>query len=122
MLQNDSKLKILIADDDYYNYLFIKILLKNDFITDWAKDGETALDMFAEKQYDLILVDYKMSRLSGADTTRIIRKSNPSIPIIAQTAYDLKQQELLSAGCNCVLIKPIRKNILFDALKSCLPG
>lgn len=120
MLQENSKFKILIADDDYYNYLFIKILLRSKYITDWAEDGKTALAMFSQNQYDLIIVDYKMPQLSGTDVTKIIRESNRTIPIIAQTAYDLKQRELLSAGCNCVLIKPIRKNILFDTLKEYL--
>lgn len=122
MLQKNSKFKILIADDDYYNYLFISILVKNNYNTDWAKDGETALELFFSNHYDLIMIDYKMPRLSGAEVTKIIRKSNPSIPIIAQTAYDLKQKELLSAGCNRVLIKPIRKNILLEALKEYFPG
>ena len=122
MLENNPKFKILIADDDYYNYLFIKILLKSDYISDWARDGETALSMFAENKYDMLFLDYKMPRMNGADVAKIIRESNRSIPIIAQTAYDLKQNELLSAGCNRVLIKPIRKNILFEVLDTYLPG
>lgn len=121
MLSENLKYKILIAEDDYYSYLFIKILLRSKYFIEWARDGQTALDLFAKNHYDLVIMDYRMPRISGIEATKAIRKSNSSVPIIAQTAYDIVQNQLISAGCNLVLIKPFKKIALYNAIKTYLP-
>lgn len=121
MNTESQKGKILVVEDNYSNYLFIKIVLQDLFFVEWAKDGESAIDLFSHENYNLILMDYKMPNISGIEVTQFIRKRNKTIPIIAQTGYDLMEKKLLSAGCNQVLIKPIKRSILLSAVKTYLP-
>lgn len=121
MNTESQKGKILVVEDNYSNYLFIKIVLQDLFFVEWAKDGESAIDLFSHESYNLILMDYKMPNISGIEVTQFIRKRNKTVPIIAQTGYDLMEKKLLAAGCNQVLIKPIKRSILLSAVKTYLP-
>ncbi|HEX5603892.1 MAG TPA: response regulator [Pyrinomonadaceae bacterium] len=76
-----------------------------------AEDGERAMNVAERSRPDLILLDIKMPRLDGLAVARLIR-SHPSlnkVPIVAVTGYGTPQQhrEVLRAGCNHCLVKPI---------------
>jgi PAS domain S-box-containing protein len=104
--------KILVAEDDPANFKFIESYLKNTRSTIlWAKDGEKLLEIFqSEPEVDLILMDLRMPGMNGMDATRIIRKTNPDIPVIAISAYAFAddREKSMQAGCNDFLAKPIR--------------
>lgn len=63
-----------------------------------------------------------MPGLNGIETTKVIRKFNKTIPIIAQTAYALSgdKEMALQAGCNDYIPKPIKKEKLFEILEKYL--
>ena len=116
--------KILIAEDDSANFLFIESYLKqtNAHIC-WAKDGKEALEVFrADPSLDMILMDLKMPDMNGIDATRTIRKTNPDIPVIALTAYAFAddRENSIKAGCNEYLAKPIKIEQLTRILSSYL--
>ena len=76
-----------------------------------AVDGDRALNAAEKARPDLILLDMKMPRLDGLTLTRLIR-SHPNlhgVPIVAVTgnATPQFQAEVLRAGCNYFLVKPI---------------
>ena len=76
-----------------------------------AEDGEQALNAAETAHPDLILLDMKMPRLDGLTVTRLIR-SHPNlheVPIVAVTGNATPQflAEVLRAGCNYFLVKPI---------------
>ena len=84
---------------------------------DEAESGEQALDELALRPYDLILMDVFMPGMSGHDCTRAIRDLHGgSIPIIAVTASGFEQdiKEAQDAGMNEVLLKPVKREILFE--------
>ena len=112
--------KIAIAEDDSANYLFIESYLKqaNSEIF-WAKDGEQMLEIFrSEPDLDLILMDLRMPNLNGIDATRIIRKSNRELPVIAITAYAFAddREKSIAAGCNDYIAKPVNIEQLSEML------
>jgi PAS domain S-box-containing protein len=116
--------KILIAEDDSANYLFIESFLKqtNAEIL-WARDGKEALDIFkADPSLDMILMDLKMPDVNGIEATRTIRKTNHQIPVIALTAYAFAddRENSLNAGCNAYLSKPVKIEQLSKILSSYL--
>jgi CheY-like chemotaxis protein len=104
--------KILIAEDDPSNYLFLESLLgptKAEIV--WARDGKQAVDIHAmNPDIDLILMDIRMPGLNGLLATEAIRKKDQEIPIIALTAFAFADDKIrsLEAGCNEHLAKPIK--------------
>jgi CheY-like chemotaxis protein len=104
--------KILIAEDDSANYLFIESFLKRTKSqVIWARDGEQLIELFREDpSVDLILMDLRMPVLNGIDATKKIRKINSDLPVIALTAYAFAddRERSLQAGCNDYLSKPVK--------------
>lgn len=120
---NWSTKKILIAEDEDSNYRYLEMVLsKTQVELYWAKDGIQAIEYCKKHQPDLILMDIKMPNMDGLDATREIKKIHPEIPIIAQTAFAMENDEHLSleAGCNSYLSKPIRANKLIETLSTFL--
>lgn len=118
-------LKILITDDSEENrFLIDTFLKKSGHILDFAENGEEAIEMFTARDYDLVLMDIQMPVLDGYEATRIIRKweeeqSKERVPIIAFTAYALKEEveKCMKAGCSDHLAKPVKKKDLMEIIK-----
>ena len=113
----EQPLRLLVAEDDeiYRSLLVASLHLDGHEITE-AKDGQEAIDHAQNKQFDAILMDISMPRMSGLTATKIIRKSTPNetVPIIGLTAHALPEQidEFLAAGMDDLIIKPVRKESL----------
>lgn len=117
----DKKLKILIAEDDQISYLFIRQILNQPEITVLrAKSGLESIELLkSDPQIDLVLMDIKMPELDGIEATKQIRKFNPQVPIIVQTAYSSSEdkERALEAGCNDYINKPIDKERLLQLIR-----
>jgi PAS domain S-box-containing protein len=108
---NFSNFTIMIAEDTPYNYEYLySILQKTGANVVWAKDGIDVLKMYNSSKIDLILMDIQLPEINGYEATSQIRLTNQTMPIIAQTAYAMAEdkQKCMEAGCNEVLVKPIR--------------
>ena len=120
---NWSDKTILIAEDEDSNFRYLEMVIKKTKAKIiWAKNGFEAIELCKNHNPDLILMDIKMPEMDGLEATREIKKSYPEIPIIAQTAYAMENDERLSleAGCNSYLSKPIRANSLLNAISTFL--
>ena len=120
---NWSNKIILIAEDEESNYRYLEMVLnKTKANIVWAKDGIEAINLCKEHEPDLILMDIKMPNMDGLEATRKIKKTHPEIPIVAQTAYAMENDERMSleAGCNAYLSKPIRATKLIETLSTFL--
>jgi len=119
-----SNKKILVAEDDGSNYLYLESVLRNtnaELI--WARNGKHALDLFTTiDNIDLILMDIRMPEMNGLEATEQIRIHNKEVPIIALTAFAFADDKSKSirAGCNEHLSKPVKTNELKDMLKKYL--
>lgn len=103
--------KVLIAEDDEYNFLYVRELL-NELNIDHVRvvNGAEAYDVVMnDSSIDLLLLDLKMPVMDGYEAARKIRQVNTKIPIIAQTAYAFSsdREKSLHAGCNDYISKPI---------------
>ena len=106
---NIDEKRILIVDDNKINRVVTKrILTGKGYECDVAEDGIAALDILKESSYDLILMDINMPNLDGVETTREIRKTDQTTPIIALTAVEEDQvkDRIHEAGMNDFIIKP----------------
>jgi CheY-like chemotaxis protein/HPt (histidine-containing phosphotransfer) domain-containing protein len=91
---------------------------------DVAETGLIACEMFKAGHYDLVLMDRQMPVMDGLTATRKLRaweKANarPPTPIIALTASALKgdRETCLAAGCTAYLTKPIKQDVLLQAIR-----
>ncbi len=113
--------QILLVEDNRVNQVIIKGLLKDSGINiDIASNGQEAVDMFAHnpRKYELILMDIQMPILDGYEATKLIKKENKSIPIIALTASAMKEdiEKTKLAGMQEHLNKPIDIEKLYVTL------
>lgn len=116
---------ILIAEDNETNFSLIKTYLKKsliDYTIIWKTNGLEAIKECENNKIDLILMDIRMPLLNGYDATREIKKINPQLPIIIQTAYadSNSRLEAISCGCNEILYKPYSSKQLLSKIKKYL--
>jgi CheY-like chemotaxis protein len=115
---------ILIAEDEIVNYMFLEVLFEETGATlIHAADGLQAIDAVrANPDIKIVLMDIKMPNVNGLDATRQIKAIRPQLPVIAQTAYAMQDDEYkaLQAGCNDYISKPIDANKLISLMKKYL--
>jgi len=118
-------LRILLAEDSPDNCtIAVAYLEDTPCHVDIADTGARACEMFAAGHYDLVLMDLQMPVMDGLTATRTIREWERSngrtpAPIIALTASALKgdRERCLAAGCTAFLTKPIKQEVLLQAIK-----
>ncbi len=120
-------LRILLAEDSPDNCTIMKAYLAHTpYVIDVAETGAIACEMFKATHYDMVLMDRQMPVMDGLAATRAIREweaqnGRASTPIIAVTASALKgdREKCLAAGCTAFLTKPIKQDVLLQAIIEC---
>lgn len=110
---------VVIAEDEQINYLFLKAVLKpTKAKIIWTKTGRETIDVCSSEKVDMVLMDIKMPDLNGLEATAEIKKVFPKLPIIAQTAYAMEEDEdaSIKAGCDDYISKPIRPDNLLTIM------
>ena len=125
-------LKILMAEDSPDNCTITLAYLEGTpYQVDVAGSGVVACQMFKAGRYDLVPMDRQMPAMDGLTATRIMRAwekahGRAPTPIIALTASALKgdRETCLAAGCTAYLTKPIKQDVLLQAILdySCAPA
>ncbi len=115
---------ILIVDDEPRIRKLIKdFLVKENFQTIEAEDGEQALQLFEEnnKKIKLILLDVMMPKLDGWSTLRQIRQTS-NVPVIMLTARGEEQDELFGfeLGVDEYITKPFSPKLLVARINAIL--
>jgi signal transduction histidine kinase/DNA-binding NarL/FixJ family response regulator/HAMP domain-containing protein len=134
-----SRRKILVVDDELYNRtLIVDLLTPPGFEVIEARSGQEALKQTQTMQPDFILMDLRMSEMSGVEATQLIRRMEgktddyianlqptykslkDEVVIIAASAsaFDKDRKESELAGCNGFLAKPIKPQELFALLET----
>jgi DNA-binding response OmpR family regulator len=111
----------LIIEDEPYNHLVLdNHLVKLGFSVRWAQDAASALTTVMNEPVDVIMMDWQLPDMEGADLVREMRSSRngPLPPIIVVSAYTAahKRAECLSAGATEFISKPIDSKNLIAAL------
>ncbi|MBC7722026.1 MAG: PAS domain S-box protein, partial [Pedobacter sp.] len=111
--------KILVVDDNDMNRLVASIILQNygaEIIE--AINGEQAIEKVTQQKCDVVLMDIHMPGINGFDATRIIRKINNNIPIIALTANAIKgeSEKCIESGMNDYIPKPFKEEELLKTI------
>ena len=102
-------MRLLICEDeeDILNEL-AKGLRKLNYYVDTAMDGEEALSLYFESEYDLIILDLNMPKLDGLEVLKTIREDNAESKVIILSARDTLNDKVLGLdlGANDYLVKP----------------
>ena len=118
--------KILVIDDEPHIRSLLKRMFEREgFHVATASDGKEGLAMFEQEPADIVITDIIMPGMEGIETIRALRKSNPTLPILAMSgggrmapdAY-LNMAKLL--GAYEVLRKPIEREVLLSVVLKAL--
>jgi two-component system sensor histidine kinase/response regulator len=111
---------LLVEDNEINQEVAIGQLQDAEAFVDLAENGEEALRMIRDNEYDLVLMDMQMPVMDGVEATRILRSDTryESLPIIAMTANAMAsdRQLCLDSGMNDHIAKPIDPDQLFGVL------
>ncbi len=118
---------ILLAEDNPINQLLVKkVLGDHEILLEVANNGQEAVDLLAQKTYDLVLMDMQMPEMDGYEAMQYIRQHMPerkSIPIIALTAHASQGEadKCLAAGADSYVSKPFQAETLLKEIARFLP-
>jgi len=114
-----SNILIYVAEDDFASFLLIQeILIPTKAIIKHAQNGKILMKMIKDKEPSLILLDINMPEMNGFDFMKEFKEMDLNIPVIAQTAYAMKEEKekCLNSGCDDYISKPIDTNLLMEKI------
>ena len=113
-----DKRNALVIDDVPQIRSFLCEGLKFDgFDVRECGDGASALEAAEENDYQFIIVDYRMPRMNGVETTKRLRLRFPSAVIIGMSSDDMRKG-FLRAGADYFLLKPFNYADLRNLMKA----
>ncbi len=120
-------MRIIICDDQALIRDGLNLILGIEADIDvvaTAQDGAEAVDLVAEHNPDLVLMDLKMPIMNGIEATRRIRRKQPDLPILVLTTYDADEWvfDALRAGANGYLLKDTPREQIVAAVRGSAEG
>jgi len=123
-----QQLGVLVVDDNQFMRTVVRNLLHNIGIKKVfdAADGIAALEIIRHAAPDIVVLDWEMPMLNGAELVRIVRSPGvfptPDIPIIMLTAHGERWRivEAVKLGVNEFLCKPVSAKALLHRIVSIL--
>ena len=118
---------LLIVDDHQLIRDGIRVMLESQntkfiFIIAEAENGEDAVKKILHQQYDIVLIDYQLPKMTGAETVEKIILYRPNTKILALSNYDevTYVNNMLNAGARGYILKNIEPAELLMAIKTIL--
>jgi PAS domain S-box-containing protein len=113
--------RILIVEDVAENrQLLVKLLVPLGFEVREATNGQEGIALQSTWKPHLILMDMLMPVMDGYEATRQIKQTlegrETIIIALTASAFDEQRQIILSAGCNDLICKPFREDVLFEKI------
>ena len=119
----DYPLRILLVEDNEINQKFMNIVLSQmGYQPDLAHNGQEAVEMVKNKEYDLIFMDHQMPKMNGAEATLIIRRldNGKNVRIIGLSAnvLDDSLKNFYQEGKDGYLTKPVKIETLAETIRA----
>jgi PAS domain S-box-containing protein len=121
-LQKSLKgLRILAVEDNELNRMVLQVILKKcEVIVTIAHNGQEAINLIQEQEFDLVLMDVQMPIVDGLEATKYIRDElKLTTPIIGLSANAMREEVEIckQAGMNDYLVKPYSERALVEVMK-----
>ncbi len=116
-------MKLLLVEDDALLGDGVRAGLKQaGFAVDWVQDGLAAKVALDSEEYDLLVLDLGLPKLSGMDLLKSVRAKRASLPVLILTARDTVADRVagLNAGADDYLVKPFDLDELIARLNALL--
>jgi DNA-binding NarL/FixJ family response regulator len=122
-----ERVRVVLADDHALVRQGVRRFLEESgevTVVAEAEDGERALELVAEHNPDMAIVDIRMPKLSGVDLARRIRAEHPQVKVLVLTAYDDDPYvfALLQAGVDGYVLKTSDSTQLIEAVRQIMRG
>ncbi|MFN3970410.1 MAG: response regulator [Gemmobacter sp.] len=124
------RMRILSAEDNRTNQLVFRKMVKDvEIELTFAANGREAVELWQELRPDLIFMDISMPEMDGREAARAIRLAeglaggDAHVPIVALTAHAMEGDaaDILAAGIDRYLTKPLRKTAIMEMLETFRP-
>lgn len=113
---------LVVEDDAVLRSLFCQLLRHHGYAVLEATDGIEGVRVAREQRPDLVLMDLNLPRVSGLTATEVLKqhRATARIPVIAISAYDPSERDVLEAGCVRFLSKPVDPRKLLEVISDTL--
>ncbi len=116
--QFSDKTILVVEDVDTSIKFFDAALRKSQATILWAENGEDAIEILDKNKgkIDLVLLDLNLPGVNGFEVLKYLRKLDPELPVIVQTAYLFsgERKTSLSMGANGFIPKPVQLTDLLN--------
>jgi NarL family two-component system response regulator LiaR len=124
---SSSRIRVLVVDDHTMVRRGLATFLKvfDDLeLAGEAASGQAAIQLCAQLQPDVVLMDMVMPDMDGATATRLIRKQSPLVQVLALTSFkeEILVQSALQAGAIGYLLKDVSADELAQAIRAAHAG
>jgi len=120
-----DRLEILVVDDEQSICLLLRdAMARHGHGVTICQEGEAALEMAAERQFNLILLDIRMPGMSGLEALKKLRQIQPQATFVMITGFakDDIIEEALKSGASACLCKPFRLSQVSELLDKVMAG
>ena len=122
-----SKKKVLIVDDEPNVRQLVSKILSRDYMVIEARDGEEALNVVRSQKPGIVIMDMMMPKMDGLTACYAIKKdpATKAIPVVMLTAIDQELNKKLSTtvmGANKYMTKPFSAQELLETIRQLLNG
>ena len=114
-----TKKELLICDDNKRFCSGLKLILEEYYNVTTVNDGKQVFDVISKTNIDLVLLDYDLRTVNGANIIKRIKTNFPNIKIIMVTGHedaDVKSRAF-SLGVDDYIIKPFKTRELLEAIQ-----
>ncbi|WJN58012.1 response regulator [Pseudomonas sp. SO81] len=116
-------MRLLLVEDDKALGEGLRLGLRQEgYTVDWLQDGASALHALLSEDFDLLVLDLGLPRMSGLQVLRELRRSGSALPVLILTARDATEDRIagLDAGADDYLVKPFDLDELKARLRALL--
>jgi len=114
--------RILVVDDDIdLRLLSAEVLFRSGYQVDTAEDGETGWEALQARNYDLLITDHQMPKVSGVELVKKLRSARMALPVMLASAAmpeELNRHPWLQLAAT--LLKPFTGDELLGTVKKVL--